>query len=427
MKVLVLSNLYPPDMLGGYELGCRQVVDALIEQGHEVRVLTAAPRRPVTSTPPHVRRLLRLTEIWSHYVFAKSAPVTAHLAQSEAHRINAANCHVLLSELEEFQPDVVYVWMLAGLGGLGLMACLEHLKVPWVWHLMDNVPNVLCEAAGRLVPAFAREFERQFQNGRYIACSQQLVDEIELGGVSLGKHVEVLPNWSAVPPRPPRDSYLEGGVLRIVTAAGLIDRRMDKGVDLVIEAAGLLRDMGHDRFEVDIYGQVVDHYFADLIHARNLSGQVRLKGHRSQAELGELFSSYDLFAYPTRAREPFGFVVLEAGARGCVPVVSEVCGNVEWFVHGIHVLKAPRTAESFARIFASVLDGSIDPRPIGRRLVQTIQRDFHLDVLLPRIERTLAEAARRSRDGAGSAEEAYGLALLAERLSKVLIQESLCA
>ena len=37
VKILVLSNLYPPDVIGGYELGCRQVVEALRRPG---------PRRP---------------------------------------------------------------------------------------------------------------------------------------------------------------------------------------------------------------------------------------------------------------------------------------------------------------------------------------------------------------------------------------------
>ena len=47
VKILVLSNLYPPDVIGGYELGCRQAVDALRALGHDVRVLTTAPRVPV--------------------------------------------------------------------------------------------------------------------------------------------------------------------------------------------------------------------------------------------------------------------------------------------------------------------------------------------------------------------------------------------
>ena len=50
MKILVLSNLYPPDFIGGYELGCRQVSDALRGRGHEVLVLTSAPRLPIADT-----------------------------------------------------------------------------------------------------------------------------------------------------------------------------------------------------------------------------------------------------------------------------------------------------------------------------------------------------------------------------------------
>ena len=102
--------------------------------------------------------------------------------------------------------------MLVGVGGLGLMACLQHLRVPWVWHLMDDVPLMLCRSHGRLVPAFAREFSRQLR-GRYLACSQQLVDEIEAGGVALNGKVEVVPNWVDGPDRPRPAGYLDGGAL----------------------------------------------------------------------------------------------------------------------------------------------------------------------------------------------------------------------
>src|SRR4051812_4695222 len=119
MKILVISNLYPPDVLGGYEMGCRQAVDALRARGHDVRVLTTAPRTPVVS-PPHVIRTLRLTELlYNNYLAQRTHPVTSRLADAEAFQINSFNVHALLTALQEFQPDVVYVWMVSGLGGLG--------------------------------------------------------------------------------------------------------------------------------------------------------------------------------------------------------------------------------------------------------------------------------------------------------------------
>ncbi|MBX6313212.1 MAG: glycosyltransferase family 4 protein [Isosphaeraceae bacterium] len=425
MKVLVVSNLYPPDVIGGYELGCRQVVDALRARGHEVHVLTSAPRQPVEPVP-HVRRKLVLTDIWSPYLFHYAAPITVHLDQSASHRINAKNVHVLLEELEDFQPDVVYLWLLVGVGGLGLLGCLQHLKVPWVWHLMDDVPLMLCRLGPHLIPAFVREFNRQIR-GHYLACSQQLVDEIEASGIHLNGEIEVLPNWVQGPIPEPRAEYLEGGWLRIVSAAGQIDRRINKGIDLLIEAAARLRKQGHEQFVVDLYGHVADPYFESLIHEHHLENQVFLKGRRSQTELAALYPHYDVFAFPTHAREPFGFAPLEAAAHGCVPILAHTCGIAEWLVHGVHCLKAPRTAEAFAAHFAAILDGSVDLSAIGHRAAAVIQRDFHLEALIVRIERALARAARQPRAGAGTPAEAYRMALLAERLARVLLHEAICA
>ena len=425
MKILVLTDLYPPDAIGGYEMGCRQAVEALRERGHDVRVLTSAPRMPVRDDPGVVRSL-KLVDAWSHYLNAHMRPVVGLLEENESLRISSFNVHALLGEIESFQPDVVYVWMLVGIGGLGLMACLHHLETPWVWHLMDSVPTVLCMLGGHVRPELVRQVSQQLQ-GEYISCSQQLVDEIKLLGVDLGKKVSVIPNWVAGPTRAPRTEYLQGGTLRIATAAGLVHRGSDKGVDIVVEAAKILRDSGRSNFTVEIYGRDLDGYFPKWIGELELENHVRMAGIISQAELSDRFAEADVFAFPTRKREPFGFVALEAAARGCVPIVSQVCGYSEWFVHGVHLLKAPRDAQSFADIFAAILDGEIALEPIGRRAADVVTSDFHLNSVILGIEKVLYAAKARTSTRGARPEEAYRMAVLAERLSRVLIQESLCA
>jgi glycogen synthase len=423
VKILVLSNLYPPDVIGGYELGCSQAANALRAQGHEVRVLTSAPRRPVASEP-HVIRSLKLVDIWDHYYFTQCLSIGRSLEESESSRVSAFNVHSLITELEAFQPDVVYVWMLVGVGGLGLIACLSYLRVPWVWHLMDDVPVILCKSWGRLVPGLGREFERLFR-GSYLACSQQLVNEIETGGIRLPGEVQVVPNWIQGSRPTPRTDYYRNGHLRIVTSAGLIERQVDKGIDLLIEAAAQLRDQGHDAFSIDIYGRVSDPYYPMLLHKFRLGDRVAFRGSRSQAELMNLYADYDVFAFPTQTREPFGFAPLEAAASGCVPVITQVCGLGEWFVHGIHCLKAPRTVAAFAQTLGRILDRSIDLKPIGQRIGASVRRDFHLDAILPRIEALLERAAGQPRSGGGTPEDAYRMAVMAEKLDRILIQERL--
>ena len=44
-----------------------------IDRGHDVRVLTTAPRTPVPPVP-HVRRRLQLTDVWDPYAIGHSTP-----------------------------------------------------------------------------------------------------------------------------------------------------------------------------------------------------------------------------------------------------------------------------------------------------------------------------------------------------------------
>jgi glycogen synthase len=424
VKVLVISNLYPPDIIGGYELACLHVVDALRDRGHDVRVLTTVPRQPLPSEP-HVLRTLHLADVYNMYLLehGRRSPVSQYKIGVAARLVQAHNVHVMIAALEEFRPDVAYVCNLIGLGGLGLIGCLQYLKVPWVWQLGDRVPPSLCTRWDQVDPVLAREFSRLI-HGHYIVVSTHLLEEIESQGVSLNGQIEIVPNWVAGPRPASRTTFYDGGQLRIISAGQIA---MHKGVQLLIESAARLRDWGQDNFLVDVYGKVTDAYFPSLIKKYGLDRHVTLKGALPQSELMARFIDYDLFAFPTWEREPFGLVPLEAGAAGCVPVITQNCGVGEWLVNDVHCLKVPRSAQAFARVWRQVIDGEIDIEPIARRIAATALRDFHLDAIIPRIESALHQASLQSRAGAGTSAEAYRLALLAEHLSHVLIEDSLCA
>jgi glycogen(starch) synthase len=421
MRILVLSNLYPPDFFGGYELGCRQAVEALTGAGHEVRVLTSAPRLPVPPEPD-VQRVFQLTDVYMPYLQSKHHAVTLHLEHARACFVNAFNVHALLEALAAFEPDVVYVWNLIGLGGLGLMACLQHQGVPWVWHLMDRVPRDLCSLPDGSALPLAGIAHAQLE-GTYLTCSRRVAEEIDEPSPLLRGTVELLPNWIAGPRPSPRRTYFTGGHLRIVSAAAHLCE--PKGIHLILEAARLLRDQGHTNFSMELYGAVMDGVYPALVEEHGLGGCVTLKGLRGQQELAEVYARSDVFAFPTWEREPFAFAPLEAAARGCVPFLTDNCGNSEWLVHRVHCWKIERTAEALADALTGVLDGRIDLAAIGRRVEGVVWRDFHIDSLRPRLERALERAARQRRSSHGGTRQAYHLALLAEKLTQVLVEEML--
>jgi glycosyltransferase involved in cell wall biosynthesis len=421
MKVMVVSNLYPPDFIGGYELCCRQVVDGLLDSGHDVRVFTCAPRMPCPDQA-HVHRLFKLCNCYDASFLLRSTVMTRSLWRAEANLVSAFNVHVLAGALARFQPDVVYLWNLVGLGGLGLIGFLRHVGAPWVWYLGDCVPRLLCSPDGQVLEGVAAEFSRQV-SGYYMPVSQRVVDEIEEVGLRLNGTIDVMPNW-VVGARPPRRQryFRPGDTLRIVSA-GQMGRH--KGIDLLIGAARLLRQRGHEDFTIDLYGKVTDPAIGPIARELGVADLVTFKGSCPQADLVERYArhEFDVFAFPTWEREPFGCAPLEAAAHGCVMAMSQSCGIGEWFVDGVHCLKVERSAAGFADVFQDILEGRQALEPIGRRASAVIWRDFQLDGLLGRIEDALATAARAPRVARGTSAEAYRMALLAERLTQVMVQE----
>ena len=421
MRILVVSNLYPPDVIGGYELLCGDAVEALRRRGHEVTVLTSSPRStPIDSDPGHVERRLAMPEVWDARVFGGLDVTTRSAEWSRAAWVNPHNVHQLLDSIGRLRPDVVYLWNLLGIGGLAIAATTASTGIPWVWHLMDAVPIAICSVDGRLVPALARELSTRM-DGRYIAVSDHLFGELAERGVEVKGSRTVLPVWISGARRPLQRRWYRGGHLRIAFAAQL---SRPKGTPLLIEAARMVRTAGYDDFSIDLFGRALDDDYAAMIAEHGVEKQVRICGLRPRDELSEEYSAYDLFCLPTLQREPFACAPLEAAAYGCVPVFTHDCGDAEWLVDGVHCIKLERSAEAYARVIVAVLRGDLDLEPIGRRAAAMVRDQFHVDRVVVDIELELTEAARTGRaaprvDG----RRVQRLAILLDRAARQLAQD----
>jgi glycosyltransferase involved in cell wall biosynthesis len=273
MNILAVSNLYPPDLMGGYELGCRQVVEALLRLGHDVRVLTTVPRVPVRPVP-EVRRVFHLADVYTPELQEGLPPLARVLRHADAYWVQAFNVQVLLEHLAEFQPDIVYLWNLIGLGGLGLLACLHHQGMPWLWHLMDRIPRDLCTVPWEDGSVGLGRAVAPCLDGRFIACSSRLVEEIQRRVPLPDEAVTLLPNW-VTGPALPRQRWYRDGILRIATAAGHLCR--EKGIDLLIAAATLLRQRGYHNFSMTLFGRPGE-LFPRLVQEQGLQEHVHFGG-----------------------------------------------------------------------------------------------------------------------------------------------------
>src|SRR5579871_590504 len=95
MRILIVSNLFPPAALGGYELECGRVAEHLALT-HEVLVLTSSAHRRSLPAERDVRR--ELPFLSADAAGALRAPAAALAGAAAARRALA------------WRPDLVYAW-----------------------------------------------------------------------------------------------------------------------------------------------------------------------------------------------------------------------------------------------------------------------------------------------------------------------------
>lgn len=130
MRILTLTNLYPPFYVGGYELRCAAITEALRDRGHDIRVLTSdhgLESRPAPADQSHVHRKLRIHGYYGH----------PWLGLGQLQHLETHNNEALRGVIAEFQPDVVHVWCMNGLSK-SLCLTLQQLGVPTVYDVSDH-------------------------------------------------------------------------------------------------------------------------------------------------------------------------------------------------------------------------------------------------------------------------------------------------
>ncbi len=391
MRILILSNLYPPQVIGGYERACANVAAGLVANGHDVQVLTTWSHIPGTQDAPYVSRRLDLRWFRVYHHRQKDAE-TAQL--HEAVCSCYANSRAVIEALRAFRPDVVYVWNLFGIGIAGIVDLLNYVEVPWAMHLMDCLPGYLHDS----VPPFVRDvFNARgaafWERAAVISMSQHILDEIaERTAIRFHQGVTLVPGWVDLAAAMPHGPYRRDGLTRFVASGTVAEH---KGVDLIIQAAASLLAGATAGFTIDLYGEGEIARYVDMVNGLGLRGMVRFLGPRSQAELLQAYAEYDALLFPTWEREPFGFAPIEAAGCATPPIMTRNCGAAERLVDGVHCIKIDRTVDDLAAAMRGVIDGSHDLARLGRHAADLVARDLSFDRCLGQIKHVLAAVPGR--------------------------------
>lgn len=390
MKILVISNLYPPFQLGGYEIGCKNVVAGLRQHNHEVHVLTSPSHAPEDDRDNKVFRLLKLAMFQPVNPISESVKKAIHL---EAMVTNFTNTSILLNKIKEFKPDCVFCFNLVGIGGLALLDSLNVLNYPWVLYLGDVVPATLqSEISTQILSLYNAHNGSIYENGKIILISKHLHEEIESKCRYKITNFELIPGW-AKPDGPILDRcYYSKDKVNFVSAGALYPH---KGIDIIIEAAEKLKASYIENFSIEIYGNGLLNHYVDLCKQLGVSDKITFGCFKTQPELIEIYKKSDAFLFPTWIREPFGLAPIEAASVGCVPIITSSCGVAERLVGGVHCLKIPRDSNALSEMMRSICERKVDLRTLGKNGQRITREDLSFELCLKKIQSCLYCAAER--------------------------------
>jgi glycogen(starch) synthase len=342
MNLLVISNLYPPQYLGGFELITFDIVEGLRARGHNVTVLTGKYGVEVECPEDQIWR-------WLPNPLSPPPPLGFNLI-----RIQWQTKRMTERAIKRSQPDLILVTGLVGISSI-ILELLKNIKVPHVYMIADEVlldmpirdswyhslndfsPNLLkanIKSFGRLLISLTgMPVQPQPHGVGYIFASQFLADVYRKGGIA-GSIMEVIyPLIPGILGGPPSKDYFQHKPLRLLFA-GRICR--EKGVDLIIQAMNYLQQQGFDPLpNLTIAGQRLnDLYDSDLmklIIEFGLGEKISFIGLVSRSQLLNIYFDHDVLIFPTRVNEPFGMVPLEAMAAG-LPVISTATGGAKEYL-----------------------------------------------------------------------------------------------
>lgn len=340
MRVLVLTNMFPPHHLGGYELSCRDVLGRWAERGHESLVLTTDYTRPGVPDEPGpapVRRTLRW--YWRDHAFVRPAPW-------QRLRLEQHNRAELRRAVAEHRPDVVSVWHMGGMS-LGLLTEVRRLGLPAVLVVCDEWPDY-----GRRHDAWMSAFAERPVLGRAVGSVTRLPT--------------ALPDLAAADALCFVSDFLRG---RLAATTGLLataGQVVPSGIDERVFPVGA-PDRGSWRGRLLCVGRVEPRKgFADAVAAlpalpgtmlrvvgpsdggyeqelRSLAARLDVADRVtfeevSRAELPRVYGEADALLFTSAWQEPFGLVPLEAMACSLPVVACPTGGASEFLVDGENCL-----------------------------------------------------------------------------------------
>jgi glycogen synthase len=402
LRVLGVTNFYPPAVRGGYPEICRDVMTGLAARGHAVTMLTCDDGTPGPAEPDDSESPVEVRRELDYVLAAWRRPRAAFRALAHDQRV--------LENALSPRPDAAIVWHMRGVvkpplhllheAEIPVLYMLHDRWVlyeragPWLkpWPLIDRLGlSALRNAIGALAaPRIELRSPPIDSEGIICFVSESLRDEYERLGWR-PRHARIVPGGVQIERfRAAREEESSRMPPSRILFAGRI--HPTKGLHVAIAALAQSSEV----FALTVVGPVDDAGYLSSLQAETnrvgLGDRVTWRGPIPRERMPALLAEHDILVYPSITPETFGLSAVEALASGAVVVSSAVGGPREYLEHGRNALLFdPGDAAELAAVLRSLAE---DP-DLVRRLVTggaDTARSLSLEAMVERTETILAEA-----------------------------------
>lgn len=385
MRILVISNYYPPFEIGGWEQLTRDVAALLEARGHAVQVITSNHRADSLEQPEAaVHRVLHL-ESPNRAYYRPVYTLTRRQKEQE-------NSEYLRKAVRTFAPDVIFIngmWNLPHAVARQAETLLPgrvayYIASYWpsepdahsaFWQDFPSAPpkRYLKKVASRVVDPLLPKERRNALDFQLVMCVSRFLLEYLVEHADMPREkMSVVHNgidpalfrWT------PRDFDTEP--LKLIYAGRLSP---DKGVHTAVNAmAELLRKTPDLPVTLTIVGGGTEAYEQRLRHiaAENrLEDAVTFRGKVPYEAMPDILSNHAVLLLPSIWPEPLARMAQEGMASGLVMVGTTTGGTPEILFDG----ETGLTFEADNHVMlAAKIRMLLDDRSLGRRLSRAARR-----------------------------------------------------
>jgi glycosyltransferase involved in cell wall biosynthesis len=359
MKICLISNLYPPNVLGGAEVSVKTVSEELVKKGHEVIVITTPFNKEkieiVNGVKIYQINPLNLYSVYDH-------PHKPFLLKPLWHVIDLWNPYdnsIIKNVLKSENPDIVHIHNFKGFS-ISSFAAAKSLNIPLVFTAHDyslicmranllNSSGEICETPAIMCKIYNKILKELVNNkpDLLISPSQFVIDKLQTNGIFRDVKSQKVPLGIELKDNP--EYKKDYSKIDILYAGNLGEH---KGVHILINA---FKRIKNDNARLNIIGKGICEEKLKIIVEND--NRVQFHGFMEGKELLKMYENANLTVVPSIWYDNSPMVIIESFSCGTPVIASRIGGIPELIEDGFNgYLFEPGNEEELKRILEKIME-----------------------------------------------------------------------